>query len=199
MLGGYDVGPFFDEMLDADGAPRSHYRELHAQLSSMTPTHLGERIEVADAFFLSQGIGFTVYGDDAGTDRIFPFDLVPQIVPADEWSHTERGLAQLLALNLFLTDIYHEQRSAGIPCRYVSGYLFDPGATGGASASHAWVDVYDPVRGWVSLDPTHDTEHTEHYVRVAVDRDYADVPPTRGVYRGSANETLDVDVRITPL
>jgi transglutaminase-like putative cysteine protease len=85
-------------------------------------------------------------------------------------------------------------RRAGIPSRYVSGYLYDPHGQGEV-ASHAWVDVLDTERGWVSLDPTHDREQTEAYVRVAVGRDYADVPPTRGVFRGNATETLEVAVR----
>ncbi len=88
-------------------------------------------------------------------------------------------------------------RARMIPARYVSGYLYDPNAAGnGNSASHAWVDVWDPDRGWVSLDPTHDREQTDHYVRVGVGRDYADVPPTRGVYKGKADEELEVAVRI---
>jgi transglutaminase-like putative cysteine protease len=87
-------------------------------------------------------------------------------------------------------------RRAGIPSRYVSGYLHDPLGEGEV-ASHAWVDVLDTERGWVSLDPTHDREQTDAYVRVAVGRDYADVPPTRGVFKGTAEETLEVAVRIT--
>jgi transglutaminase-like putative cysteine protease len=92
-------------------------------------------------------------------------------------------------------------RAHGVPARYVSGYLFDPdgNGTGDSGASHAWVDVYDEPRGWLSLDPTHDTEQTERYVRVGVGRDYADVPPTRGVYRGKADEELDVAVVIQAL
>jgi len=87
-----------------------------------------------------------------------------------------------------------------IPARYVSGYLFDSHAEGDAhSASHAWVDVWVPQRGWVSLDPTHDREQTDHYVRVGVGRDYADVPPTRGVYKGKAREELEVEVQIRGL
>jgi transglutaminase-like putative cysteine protease len=89
-------------------------------------------------------------------------------------------------------------RRAGIPSRYVSGYLYDPLGQGEV-ASHAWVDTLDAERGWVSFDPTHDREQTEAYVRVAVGRDYADVPPTRGVFKGTAAETLDVAVRIAPL
>jgi transglutaminase-like putative cysteine protease len=89
-------------------------------------------------------------------------------------------------------------RRAGIASRYVSGYLYDPLVQGDV-ASHAWMDVLDAVRGWVSLDPTHDREQTAAYVRVAVGRDYADVPPTRGVWKGTTQETLEVVVRVTPL
>ena len=111
LVAGYEVGPFFDEMLDADGRPRPHYRALYERLSALSDEGLEERIRTVNAFFLTQGIGFTVYGDDAGTDRIFPFDLIPRIVPADEWAHVERGLTQRVrALNLFLGDLYAEQR-----------------------------------------------------------------------------------------
>ena len=90
-------------------------------------------------------------------------------------------------------------RSLGILGRYVSGYLYDPELVGDSAASHAWVDVWDDERGWVSLDPTHDREQTGAYVRVAVGRDYAEAPPTRGVYKGTAAETLDVRVVLTAL
>ena len=88
-------------------------------------------------------------------------------------------------------------RRAGIPSRYVSGYLYDPQER--EAESHAWVDVLDAQRGWVSIDPTHDREQTEAYVRVAVGRDYADVPPTRGVFKGGSAEALDVAVRMVAL
>jgi transglutaminase-like putative cysteine protease len=68
--------------------------------------------------------------------------------------------------------------------------------SGGAGESHAWVDVHVGESGWLSLDPTHDAEQTDRYVRVGVGRDYGDVPPSRGVYRGSADETLEVAVTI---
>jgi transglutaminase-like putative cysteine protease len=87
-------------------------------------------------------------------------------------------------------------RCVGIAARYVSGYLYDPTLEGDNAASHAWVDIWDEERGWIALDPTHNRGQTESYVRVAVGRDYADVPPTRGVYKGAANETLLVRVAL---
>jgi transglutaminase-like putative cysteine protease len=89
-------------------------------------------------------------------------------------------------------------RTAGIPTRYVSGYLYDDSRATEQGASHAWIDIYDPEPGWVSLDPTHDREQDESYIRLAVGRDYADVPPTRGVFKGSADETLTVEVTVRP-
>ncbi len=84
-------------------------------------------------------------------------------------------------------------RIQSIPARYVSGYLYNSGFT---AASHAWVDILLPERGWVSLDPTHDGEQTAQYVRVAVGRDYADVPPTRGIFKGNAKEQMTVKVSV---
>jgi len=86
-------------------------------------------------------------------------------------------------------------RALGIPARYVSGYVLAP-RRGSATASHAWNDVFVAGRGWLSLDPTHGLEQTEDYVRVAVGRDYADVPPTRGVFKGAGHETMRVDVQV---
>ena len=125
LTAGYDLGAFYDEMFESSGQPRPHYAPLAERLEAMSAAQLEERIRVANAFFLTQGIGFTVYGDDEGTDRIFPFDLVPRIVPADEWRTIEQGLVQRLrALNLFLDDIYHRQQilEAGVvPAELVFG------------------------------------------------------------------------------
>ena len=87
-------------------------------------------------------------------------------------------------------------RCRGLLARYVSGYLFDDGRT---AASHAWVDVLIPGVGWRSFDPTHGSVQTSRYVRVAVGRDYADVPPSRGVYKGGATSQLAVSVRVSPI
>ncbi len=83
-------------------------------------------------------------------------------------------------------------RSLQIPALYVSGYL----ATETASATHAWVEVYVPGKGWQPLDPTHNRQPDETYVKIAVGRDYADVPPVRGTYKGSAEKTLTVEVKV---
>ena len=90
-------------------------------------------------------------------------------------------------------------RGWGIPTRYVSGYLGPDGADGDGAAtgeSHAWVESWFPGTGWVGFDPTNDTQCDERHVRVAVGRDYADVPPTRGVFRGSAESMLRTRVTI---
>ena len=83
-------------------------------------------------------------------------------------------------------------RRAGVPCRYVSGYLNKDGAS--EIETHAWAEAFVPGVGWIAFDPTHGVLVGEHYVTVAVGRSYADVPPNRGVFRGSAKEVIDVTV-----
>lgn len=90
-------------------------------------------------------------------------------------------------------------RELGIPCRYVSGYLYHHrGDTSNeaADATHAWVEALLPHLGWVGFDPTNDTLVSERHIRVAVGRDYADVPPTRGVFKGQADTELGVAVQV---
>lgn len=91
-------------------------------------------------------------------------------------------------------------RPLGIPARYVSGYLFtrNGGTRSTPGASHAWVEAQLPGLGWVGFDPTNNLMADERHIRVAVGRDYADVPPTRGVFKGSAETELSVSVRVTP-
>jgi len=90
-------------------------------------------------------------------------------------------------------------RGLGIPARYVSGYLFHDGSdrNTAANASHAWVEAYLPTLGWVGFDPTNDSLASDKHIRVAVGRDYADVPPTRGVYKGEAESELAVAVSVS--
>jgi uncharacterized circularly permuted ATP-grasp superfamily protein len=111
MLRKYNQEKFFDEMMDGDGKIRSHYRQFCSLFESMKADEFEEKRHSIDLAFLRQGITFNVYGDSQGAERIFPFDLVPRIIPAAEWERLERGLIQrITALNLFLKDIYHEQK-----------------------------------------------------------------------------------------
>ncbi len=105
----YQLDPAYDEMFDAQGNARPHYAALFKRLQELPLDELRFRQQAADLSFLHQGITFTVYGRDEGTERIFPYDLVPRILGAAEWATIERGLTQrIVALNLFLKDIYHE-------------------------------------------------------------------------------------------
>src|SRR5262245_24781111 len=107
----YEPGGFFDEMFTGSGEPRAHYQAVHEYLRKLTPGEFDERRRLADLSFLLQGITFAVYSDGRGTERLFPFDLVPRILPRAEWDRVERGLAQrVIALNLFLQDVYGPQR-----------------------------------------------------------------------------------------
>ena len=111
LFEGYDPGAFFDEMFLPTGEPRPHYAKLFQMLASMPPAHFEDRRNLADIAFLLQGITFTVYSDGSGTERLFPFDLIPRILPHSDWSRVERGLSQrVVALNLFLQDVYGQQR-----------------------------------------------------------------------------------------
>jgi len=106
----YQVGDFFDEMFASPGVVRPHYSKLFARFKEMEREEFERKRALAASTFLTQGVTFTVYNDNQGTERIFPFDLVPRIIPADEWDLIERGLVQrITALNLFLHDIYHTQ------------------------------------------------------------------------------------------
>src|SRR5579862_9380087 len=111
LFEGYDTGNFYDEMFAAPGNPRPQYTKLFQKLATMAPSQFEERRKLADLSFLIQGITFTVYSDGRGTERLFPFDLIPRILPHSEWERIDRGLSQrVMALNLFLQDVYGKQR-----------------------------------------------------------------------------------------
>jgi uncharacterized circularly permuted ATP-grasp superfamily protein len=107
----YDTGKFFDEMFEADGSVRPHYRAFMERIGTMNRQEFDRRKEAIAVSFMSAGVTFNVYGAEEGTERIFPFDLIPRIIPAKEWEHVERGLKQrIVALNLFTKDIYTDQK-----------------------------------------------------------------------------------------
>ena len=111
------IRTYFDEMYDAGGQVRPHYREFARWLAETPDELLAQRRREADLLFHRAGITFTLYGDEQGTERLIPFDTIPRSIPASEWRVVERGCIQRVkALNMFLADLYHEQRiiKAGI-------------------------------------------------------------------------------------
>ena len=114
--------------------------------------------------------------------------------PIDHLLETGAGVCQDFA-HLMASIL----RPWGVPCRYVSGYLAPVVGNVARGGSHAWVETWFPGAGWVGFDPANDVETGEAHVRLAVGRDYADVPPTRGVYRGSAGSTLETEVVVERL
>jgi uncharacterized circularly permuted ATP-grasp superfamily protein len=113
LFDGYDAGGYFDEVFDADGNVRSHYRSLVKRFAELTPDEVDRRVRLRDDAFRTQGITFTVYGEDEGLERTFPMDLFPRVIPHDEWTTVREGLVQrVTALNSFLDDLYVGERAA---------------------------------------------------------------------------------------
>lgn len=116
--------PVFDEMLAPDGGVRAAYADYRAWFDAQDPALLRRKDGEAENFFRRTGITFNVYGDDAGEERLIPFDMVPRIVTAREWRKLSRGIEQRVrALNAFLHDIYHRQeivRSGRLPQRLIA-------------------------------------------------------------------------------
>ena len=108
---GYQTEGYFDELFESTGHPRGSAQILVERLSSLSAVEISQRQEAAERAFLRMGITFNVYGDGAGTEKIFPFDLVPRVIEAQEWDWIERGLTQRIqVLNQFIDDIYHDQK-----------------------------------------------------------------------------------------
>ncbi len=141
----------YDEMLLPDGSHRAHYQGYGAWLHAQSPDRLARRRAEADSLFHRVGITFAVYGEDEGTERLIPFDVVPRILPADEWQLLEAGLRQRVrALNAFLADVYHEQsilRAGVVPAELIlCNAQYRPemqgiGVPGGIYAHIAGIDV----------------------------------------------------------
>lgn len=130
----------------------------------------------------------SAYGYDA--------DANPTHEPIDEALLAGRGTCQDFAH--IMTVI---ARAQGIPCRYVSGYLYRSPESRDRSRegiAHAWVEAWLPTLGWVGFDPTNNVIAAERHIRVAIGRDYADVPPTRGAFKGAADSELAVAVSVHP-
>ena len=110
-LDNYSTDGFYDEMFDTAGQPRGGADALAKRLALLSDGELVRRQKAADLTLLNMGITFAVYGHEAGTEKVWPFDIVPRIVDATEWNKIDRGLKQRIrALNMFVADVYGEQR-----------------------------------------------------------------------------------------
>src|SRR6266849_6957666 len=106
----YNLGAAYDEMFNGCHQPRPHYQSLYRRLQGLSPEEFRRRKAMTDLSMLQDGVGFTVYRQEEGIERVWPMDPVPRIIPAKEWNRIEQGLIQrLTALNLFLKDVYHDQ------------------------------------------------------------------------------------------
>lgn len=107
----YQTDGFYDELFQKAGVPRESAKPLVDKIESLPTGDLHRRQQAAEAAFLQMGVTFTVYGDDEGTEKIFPFDIVPRVIQAGDWQQIETGLKQRIeALNLFINDVYHDQK-----------------------------------------------------------------------------------------
>jgi transglutaminase-like putative cysteine protease len=167
--------------------PHAFAREtpaLHAFLADKDLNRLRHRDPLTAVRLLSKAI-YESFEYEAGVTRADS--------PIDHVLETRKGVCQDFAHVMIATC-----RSWGIPARYVSGYLFtdkkadrsDPDAT------HAWVEVFLPSLRWIGFDPTNNIDAGERHIACAVGRDYSDVPPSRGVYKGEAESTLAVGVTV---
>src|SRR5688572_3850768 len=111
MLDQYTINGVFDEMFEDGHRPRAHYAPVKERVLTLDPATIQRRRHLADLSFRNLGITFTVYAEKTGVERIFPFDLIPRIVPASEWDTIEAGLIQRIqTLNLFCNDVYGQQK-----------------------------------------------------------------------------------------
>jgi transglutaminase-like putative cysteine protease len=169
----------------------------------LCPSRFAERSEML--LELKRELGIERRGDPLSLLReinsvIFErFDYSPQSTSVD--SPIDHALAERKGV---CQDFAHIMtalvRELSIPCRYVSGYLYhetDCHDRSLENATHAWVEAYMPDLGWIGFDPTNDLIAGERHIRTAVGRDYGDVPPTRGIYKGIAQSELSVGVQVS--
>ena len=164
QFGQYQTDGFYDEMFDQQGAARSEARLLLETIESLEEGQLQRCQRAAERLLLQIGITFNVYGDSAGTERIFPFDLIPRIVRGDEWARIERGLKQRIhALNEFIDDIYHDQKilkDKVIPEEVIrSAIFYRPQCIG----------INPPRRVWCHITGTDLVRHSDGQVYVLED------------------------------
>lgn len=158
---GYQTDAFYDEMFHEDGTVREVARPLVDFFKSLGSGEIAQQRTAAEAALLNMGITFTVYKEESGIERIFPFDLIPRVIAAKEWEMMERGLRQRLrALNLFLQDIYNEKKivkDGVVPAELIAN----------AEGYRAVCEGFTPPKGvWVSISGIDIVRHSdgEYYV-----------------------------------
>lgn len=182
--------------LDADAASGERWHMMSPSRFARETSLLGELAQElhwrrdADPLTMMRRLNFALFHAFTYAPRQTHVDS-----PIDDALKARAGVCQDLAHIMIAMA-----RRVGIPCRYVSGYLspsrdgHDRSADG---ATHAWAEAYLPPLGWVGFDPTNDVLAGERHLRVAIGRDYGDVPPTRGIFRGEAASELSVLVTVS--
>jgi len=161
---GYQTEGFYDELFDKHGQPRNGAKVLHDFINGLEQGALRERQEAIERALHRMGITFAVYGDKSGTEKIFPFDIVPRIVEAFEWNHISAGLKQRIrALNQFIDDIYHEQTIVQ------EGIIPDALVTGAESFRHQCLGISPPGGIWCHITGTDLIRHSDGAIYVLED------------------------------
>jgi uncharacterized circularly permuted ATP-grasp superfamily protein len=164
LFGSYQTDGFHDEMFDGQGAARPEARLLLETIQSLADGQLLQCQRAAERLLLQMGITFNVYGEAAGTERIFPFDLIPRIVRAPEWDVIERGLKQRIhALNEFIDDIYHDQKILK------DGVIPDEVIRSAAFYRPQCIGINPPRRIWCHITGTDLVRHSDGQVYVLED------------------------------
>jgi len=196
--------------LGAQASAVGHWEELDARVAQgdywemMLPSQYARPTELLEK--LREKLDLNRRGNplellqELNTEMYEFFEYAPNTTkvdsPIDEALESRQGVCQDFA-HIMIALV----RQLKIPCRYVSGYLFHEDAKdrSPAGATHAWVEAYLGELGWVAFDPTNNLPGCERHIRVALGRDYADVPPTRGVHKGEAGSELSVMVAVSPV
>ena len=155
----------YDEMRAADGTVREHYQKYERWLKAMPAEVIARKREAADIAFHRAGITFAVYGEANSQERLIPFDIVPRIIPSQEWVMLEKGLRQRVrALNAFLHDIYHDQeilKAGRIPAQQVLGNSQFRREMVGVDVPE---NIYAHIAGVDLVRADHGTQLGEYYV-----------------------------------
>jgi transglutaminase-like putative cysteine protease len=186
------------EELDARVAQGDYWEMMLPSLYAR-PTELLEKLRQR-LDFKRRGIPLELL-QELNTQMYEFFEYAPNTTkvdsPIDEALESRQGVCQDFA-HIMIALV----RQLKIPCRYVSGYLFHADSAkdrSPAGATHAWVEAYLGELGWAAFDPTNNLAGCERHIRVAIGRDYSDVPPTRGVHKGEAESELSVTVSVSPV